>query len=67
MTMEEIKDAADMAETWPGSQRLDFGELPFRVLVEWDMKSGGATGFDVASVTDMFERWWRAEKQGEQQ
>ena len=60
--MDEIKDAADMAETWPGSQKLEFGELPFRVLVEWAMKSGDVVGLDVESVKHMFGRWWRAEK-----
>ena len=62
MTMEEIKDAADMADTWPGSRTLNFSELPFRVLVEWAMKSGDVVGFDVESVKFMFERWWSAEK-----
>jgi hypothetical protein len=62
MTLEEIRDAADMAETWPGSRTLEFSALPFRVLVEWAMKSDDVTGFDVESVKHMFERWWRAEK-----
>jgi hypothetical protein len=60
--MDEIKDAADMAETWPGSGTLDFAELSFRVLAEWAMNTDHARGLDVESVTVMFERWWRAEK-----
>ena len=65
MTLEEIRGAADAAETWPGSQRLDFSELPFGVLAEWEAKSDDETGFDVESVMGRFERWWRADKQGE--
>ena len=62
MTMDEIRDAADMAETWPGSQKLELSELPFVVLAEWASKTGVTVDTDVESVKFMFERWWRAEK-----
>jgi hypothetical protein len=60
--MDEIRAAADMAETRPGSGILEFGELPFRVLAEWAMNTDDMRGFDVESVKHMFERWWRVEK-----
>jgi hypothetical protein len=60
--MDEIRDAADMAETWPGSRTLEFGELPLVVLAEWASKAGVTVDTDVESVKHMFERWWRAEK-----
>lgn len=63
MTVEEIKEAADMAETWPGANALNFNELPFKALVAWaamnPMQDADATdNFDVESVKAMFEDWW---------
>ena len=64
MTLEEIKDAADMAEKWPGATVLNFGEVPFKALAAWvalnPQQSVDATdNFDVESVKGMFEDWWR--------
>ena len=63
--MDEIKDAADMAEKWPGATVLNFGELPFKALAAWvalnPKQSVDATdNFDVESVKGMFEEWWRS-------
>ena len=64
MTTEEIKEAADMAEKWPGACVLNFGEVPFKALVAW-VASHSRQGdlltmdFDVESVKGMFEEWWR--------
>lgn len=35
MTIEEIREAADMAAKWPGVTALNFGELPFKALAAW--------------------------------
>ena len=35
MTIAEIKDDADMAETWPGSGVLNWGEIGFKTLAAW--------------------------------
>ena len=67
MTTDEIKEAADMAEKWPGATALNFNEVPFKALVAW-VASHSRRGelktmdFDVESVKGMFEEWWRAEK-----
>jgi hypothetical protein len=63
-TTKEIKEAADMAEKWPGATVLNFGEVPFKALAAWvalnPQQAVGATdNFDVESVKDMFEDWWR--------
>ena len=64
MTLDEIKEAADMAEKWPGATVLNFGEVPFKALAAWvalvKTPSVDATdNFDVESVKGMFEEWWR--------
>lgn len=69
MTLDEIKEAADMAETFPGSGVLNWGEIGFEALASWVKKFNWqtpATGgrilterFDVESVKGMFEDWWR--------
>ena len=65
MTMQDIKDAADMAETWPGSGVLDWGEVPWQALADWVTLSvdiGGDAAlltYDVESVKGCFERWWK--------
>jgi len=64
VTLDEIKDAADMAEKWPGATVLNFGEVPFKALAAWvalhPQQTVAATEtFDVESVKDMFEEWWR--------
>jgi hypothetical protein len=69
VTLEEIKEAADMAEKWPGANVLNFGELPFKALAWWvvmhPQQSVDATeNFDVESVKGMFEEWWRAKGGG---
>jgi len=64
VTTEEIKEAADMAEKYPDANELNFGEVPFKALVAW-VASHSRRGdlltmdFDVESVKDMFEEWWR--------
>lgn len=64
MTIEEIREAADMAAKWPGATALNFGELPFKALAAWvalnPQQTAAATEtFDVESVNAMFEDWWR--------
>ncbi len=64
MTLDEIKEAADMAETFPGSGVLNWGEIGFKALAEWvalnPQQTAAATEtFDVESVKAMFEDWWR--------
>lgn len=65
MTIEEIKDAADMAETWPGSGLLNWGEIGFDTLAAWvalypKQEVAATETFDVESVKDMFEEWWKS-------
>ena len=65
MTMDEIKDAADMAETWPGSGTLNWGEVGWRALEAWVCNQvcyGDVTvrDLDVESAKGSFERWWNA-------
>ena len=68
MTLDEIRDAADMAEKWPGACVLNWGEISMFTLAAWvacnsRQPSGVLTGtFDVETVKGMFEEWWRAEK-----
>jgi hypothetical protein len=67
MTLDEIRDAADMAEKWPGAGKLNWGEVPFKALAYWvalkPQQSGFTTeNFDTESVKGIFEHWWRAEK-----
>jgi len=64
MTLEEIRESADMSEKWPGATVLNFGELPFRALAAWvalnpKQKVDLTENFDVESVKGMFEDWWR--------
>jgi len=69
VTLYEIKEAADMAETFPGSGVLNWGEIGFKALSAWVAKFNWqmpTTGdgiltetFDVESVKAMFEDWWR--------
>jgi hypothetical protein len=64
MTYAEIKDDADMAETYPGSGELNWGEVGFKTLVAWVASHShqGKTktyDFDVESVKGMFEKWWK--------
>jgi hypothetical protein len=35
MTIDEIKENADLAETWPGSGVLNWGEVGFNTLAAW--------------------------------
>lgn len=65
-TMREIKDSADMAETYPGSCELNWGEISFDTLHAWvtHQKSAGdmdVFNLDVESVKGCFERWWKRE------
>ena len=68
MTLPEIRETADMAETFPNSGKLNFGEISFRTLLEWVMiKKVSDTNtpldmFDVESVKDMFQEWWLEQK-----
>ena len=69
MTVDEIKENADMAETWPGSGKLNWGEVGFNTLAAWvaefnwaDASEGLRTEtFDVESVKCMFEAWWHTQ------
>jgi hypothetical protein len=68
VTDAEIKDDADMAETFPGSGELNWGEVGFKALAAWvdryNWQGTGKSGvrtecFDVESVKGMFEKWWK--------
>lgn len=67
-SMADIKENADMAETWPGSGILNWGEIGWGALSAWVTLSveigGDATlpEYDVESVKSMFEEWWRSAK-----
>jgi hypothetical protein len=66
MTMAEILDDANMAETYPGSGVLDWGEIEWTVLETWvslSVEIGGDASLpecDVESVKGCFERWWKS-------
>ena len=58
-----IMDAANSAETWPGSRALNWGEVPLWALVEWasmhpQQQTARTDAFDIESVKRMFEQWW---------
>ena len=64
MTIDEIKDDADMAETYPGSGVLNWGEIGFKTLAAWvnmhpQQWVAATEVFDVESVKGLFEEWWR--------
>jgi len=64
MTIDEIRAAADQAEAWPGAKKINFTELRFGVLSSWvasypDKVVAAFATFDVESVKEMFEDWWR--------
>ena len=55
-----------MAETYPGSCELNWGEIAFDTLHAWvtHQKSAGdmdVFNLDVESVKGCFERWWKRE------
>ena len=63
-TMREIKESADMAETFPESEVLNWGEISFDTLLDWvtQQKTDGEQdvfSLDVESVKCCFERWWK--------
>jgi hypothetical protein len=63
-TMREIKESADMAETFPESEVLNWGEISFDTLLDWvtQQKTDGEQdvfSLDVESVKGCFERWWK--------
>ena len=66
-TMREIREAADMAETFPGSGVLNWGEMNMQAFCDWvaqvapqDVGTDHPVGvFDVESVQGMFDCWWR--------
>ena len=63
-TMREIKESADMAETYPESEVLNWGEISFDTLLDWvtQQKTTGEQDvflLDVESVKGCFERWWK--------
>ena len=62
----EIFEMADMAQTYPGSGELNWGEISFDALFDWVtiQKTTGAQdlfSLDVESVKGCFERWWKRE------
>ena len=59
MNIEEIMENADMAETWPDSGKLNWGEVSMATLCEWVKLNKNTDAFDVESVKGMFEAWWR--------
>ena len=64
MDMDEIKDNADMAETYPDSGKLNWQEIEFATLAAWvelnpQQKTADTATFDIESVKGMFEAWWR--------
>jgi hypothetical protein len=65
-TLASIKDHADMAETYPGSGALNWGEIGWEALSAFVALSveiaGDATlpECDVESVKGEFERWWKS-------
>ena len=67
MTIKEIKEYADMAETYQYSGVLNWGEVPFKALSAWvslfPFNGVPTEDFDVSSVHGMFERWWKEESQ----
>ena len=71
-TMREIKESADMAETYPESGVLNWGEISFDTLIDWvtHQKTTGEQdvfSLDVESVKGCFERWWRRSNAGDNQ
>lgn len=66
MTLAQIKENADMAETWPDSGVLNFGEIGIDTLSAWveiynwqgDIRTDT---FDIESIKGMFEDWWKNE------
>jgi hypothetical protein len=68
MTMDEIKDAADMAEKWPGATVLNWSELNTQAFCDWvaqvkqsDIGAIALIGtFDLESAKGFFEDWWRS-------
>ncbi len=63
MSMKQIKEAADWAETYPGSRVLNFGEVGFQALADWVImiQDEGLSCCDVESVKQEFEKWWKRE------
>jgi hypothetical protein len=64
MTIEQIKDNADLAETYPESGELNLNEISFETLAAWvyhfpKQKVAFTEDFDVISVCRMFEEWWK--------
>ena len=65
LSMADIRDHADMAETYPGSGVLNWGEVGWKALSAWVTLSVEIAGdaalptYDVESVKGCFERWWR--------
>ena len=68
MTMAQIKDAADMAEKWPGATALNWGEMNTQAFCDWVAQVTQAEigaiqpvgTFDLESAKGLFEDWWRA-------
>jgi len=70
MTEGEILEAADMAETYPGSGVLNMEEIGIDVLVAWCRLVDGKPGYenamtcDVILIVQMFRWWWQQQKKG---
>lgn len=70
MTLEQIKDNADIAETYPESGILNWGEISFETIAEWvrqnpRQESAFTEDFDVESVKSMFYEWWKSTSKNE--
>jgi hypothetical protein len=64
MTIQEVKEAADMAETYPNSGELNFREIGWSTLERWvkhqeDEGDSAIRFFDIHSITMLFEKWWK--------
>jgi hypothetical protein len=70
MTIQELKEAGDMAETYPNSGVINFGEISWLTLEAWvnnriSIGYVSAKYLDVESIKDEFERWWKRENKKE--
>lgn len=59
----EIYERIDMAETYPGSGVLNFGEVWLRTITDWcDLVRGtdyDCEKCDIESIMQTMQKWWR--------